>query len=210
MKRATGRFIAIEGFDGVGKSTVIAGLRKAFPGAVFIKEPGTTAFGRHLRKILKGGKYGLSHWSEKLLFASSMVETTEKVIRPALARGKLVIADRWYQSTFAYQFCGYGVDYGWFEAMYKRLGVAAPDWVFILSLPFEECLKRQGNAGRGKKDKFESQNKAYLRKVHAYYADLAKTYEDPALLGRSFDAGVPKSDLLKDVVRFTRWVDLGK
>ena len=189
MKK-TGKFVVVEGFDGTGKSTVIGNLKKLYPGAIFVKEPGTTPFGKNMRKMLKSGRYNLDHYSEKLLFTASMVETSLKVIKPALAKGQLVFADRWFNSTFAYQFYGHGEPHGVMHDIYKWCGVAIPDTTIIMDLPFKDCLKRQGNAGRGAKDKFESSKISYLKKVYEYYTICP---------GRRVDASEPSMEIAKEI-----------
>ena len=96
-------FISIEGPDCSGKSTIISILKDKYPDALFIREPGTTLFGEKIRNILLNSEYDLDPVSEILLFSSSFCETSQKVIKPALNKNELIISDRWYYSTIAYQ-----------------------------------------------------------------------------------------------------------
>jgi dTMP kinase len=108
---ATGFFIAVEGGDGAGKSTQVEALTEWIRGkgheVVATREPGATAVGKRLRSILldvSGG--GLSHRAEALLYAADRAEHIDTVVRPALARGAVVISDRYIDSSVAYQGAG--------------------------------------------------------------------------------------------------------
>jgi len=117
-----GIFVAIEGYDGVGKTTLCEALKPHYPEAVFVREPGGTVLGEKIRNILKAEE-GKTYSNEteheaptalaKLaLFNAARAQLVETVINPALEAGRLVIADRFYLSTVAYQVGGDGLA-GW-------------------------------------------------------------------------------------------------
>lgn len=103
---AKGLFVVIEGGDGCGKSTLIKNLKQRFENAVFLREPGGTEIGEKARDLIM--QYGeMNKVTEMLLFASSRSELVEKVIKPNLLQGKIVICDRFVYSSYVYQgVCG--------------------------------------------------------------------------------------------------------
>ena len=102
-----GKLIAIEGCDGSGKTTLINSLKEKYkndPKFIFVKEPGSTAFGEEVRKIIFDNKYkDLSVSTLLFMFMASRMELLSKVIKPALQEGKTVICDRFALSTWVYQ-----------------------------------------------------------------------------------------------------------
>ncbi|MCM8770228.1 MAG: dTMP kinase, partial [Candidatus Omnitrophica bacterium] len=105
-----GLLVSFEGIDGCGKSTQASlffhSLRKKGIPAVLLKEPGGTRVGERIRKILLQPHQPLTAWCELFLYLASRAQLVEEVIRPAVAKGKIVILDRHSDSTLAYQ--GYG------------------------------------------------------------------------------------------------------
>lgn len=97
-----GFFVVIEGGDGCGKTTLIESLREAFPKAVFVREPGGTYFGEQIRNIIMEND-NITKTTEMLLFAASRCELVDKVIRPTLEKGKLIVCDRFVYSSYVYQ-----------------------------------------------------------------------------------------------------------
>ena len=163
-------FISIEGPDCSGKSAVVKELRLKFPEAIFVREPGTTLFGERIREILLNSSHNLEPISELLLFTSSFCETSSKVIMPALKEGKLVIADRWYFSTIAYQ-CyatSRNKEYHLMHDLMKMDGISKPMVNFILTAPWDVLKKRMAMRS-GAKDNFEKRDESYQRKIYEYY-----------------------------------------
>lgn len=161
-----GKFIVIEGPDGVGKTTIIEGLKKELPDALFIRQPGSTEFGNEMRKILLHKDYKLESMSEALLFFASFIEATHKIIRPALEQGKLVISDRWYHSTLAYQ-CNHNYQRDKLKNIIYN-DIIQPDKTIILMAKRSTINSRKKERDM-KKDNFESRSEEYLERVYEFY-----------------------------------------
>lgn len=145
-----GVFIVLEGIDGAGKSTQAKLLKLWFEEkgyeVVLTKEPTDTPFGKLIRRlVLTGGREGIidgakiSHEAEALLFAADRAEHVDKLIKPALESGKVVISDRYFYSSLAYQWAR-GLDLEWLIDL-NRFAIR-PDLVLLLDLPVKESMKR--------------------------------------------------------------------
>ena len=150
MRRA--RYLATEGTEGVGKSTLCdllaARLTERGVEVVRVREPGGTRLGEAVREaLLHGGE--MSDWSEALLFAAQRAELVERVVRPSLSEGRWVLSDRCYYSSLAYQ--GYarrlGVGRVW-AVNSPALGGTLPDLVVWLDMDPEAALGRQQGTDR--------------------------------------------------------------
>jgi len=148
----TARYLATEGTEGVGKSTLCdllaARLTERGIEVVRVREPGGTPLGEAVREVLlHGGE--MSDWTEALLFAAQRAELAERVVRPALSGGKWVISDRCYYSSLAYQ--GYarrlGVGRVW-SVNRPALGGTLPDLVVWMDMDAEAALARQQGSDR--------------------------------------------------------------
>ncbi|HTY12560.1 MAG TPA: dTMP kinase [Candidatus Omnitrophota bacterium] len=169
-------FISFEGGEGCGKSTHAEMLKKYLESAgkqvVITREPGGTALGGTLRKILLDDDLSIEPLTEMLFFGADRVEHVEKVIRPALAEGKIVISDRFIDSTIAYQLGGRVLP----EDMVRYINWIAskglvPDLTFLLDVPVEEGLKR--TAARGKTNRFEKEIVQFHERVRDKYLEIA-------------------------------------
>lgn len=171
-----GKFITFEGCEGSGKSTQSHKLynylkRKRLP-VIHIREPGGTKIGEQIRKILLNPKNkAMTPFCEALLYMAARRELVQSVIEPALKQHKIVICDRFLDSTRAYQGYGLGVDRKMIEYV-GRLTTKGiePDLTIFLGLPVEIGFKRAGSV----KDRIEQRSKAYHRRVRKGYLDLAK------------------------------------
>lgn len=152
-------YVALEGIDGVGKSTQLAHLQAAFPQALFTKEPGATPLGSAIRSLVLGdGEY--SKKAELLLFLADRAEHTATRISPALAAGRLVISDRSLISGIAY------ADRSLEMAELCELNRFAtdglfPDKVIVLTITSSGYEKRIHIRNEGK-DRIESRGTAYM------------------------------------------------
>ena len=172
-----GRFITLEGIEGVGKSTqatrLAAGLGAAGHEVVQTREPGGTAVGDRIRSILLDADGdGPAGDTELLLMFAARAEHLERVIRPALAAGQWVVCDRFTDATYAYQGAGRGIA----PARIARLedwvqGELRPDRTLVLDLPVEQGLERARRGGDG--DRFERERHDFFERVRQCYLDRA-------------------------------------
>jgi dTMP kinase len=169
---AGGFLIALEGVDGSGKSTqarlLTAALEKAGHQVVLTREPTHGPAGQKLQSYLLGPSRHLSPQEELDLFIEDRREHVAQIIKPALERGKVVITDRYYYSSVAYQ-GALGLDPNDILAANEAFA-PAPDLVFILELPVTEALARL--AKKGKAARQVSESFPYLKQVAAIYASL--------------------------------------
>ena len=191
--QATGIFLTFEGIDGAGKSTHIQALAEAFTAAgrevVTTREPGGTPLGEKLRTLALNDP--MDPLTEALLMFAARREHLVQVIEPALARGQVVLCDRFTDATFAYQGGGRGFDWqvlGQLEAMVQARagqgGAASttrqPDLTLLFALDPAEAARRL--AGARVPDKFESQPAAFFHQVQEGY--LRRAAEAPARFAR--------------------------
>ncbi len=172
-------FITFEGGEGCGKSTHSKLLKKYLAGrgyrVVLTLEPGGTEIGKKLRKALLKGKKLASGRSELFLFAADRSEHVARVIRPALAAGKIVISDRFIDSTTAYQTGGRKLPADLVEQIN---GISSdglvPDLTFLLDVRPRVGISR--GTRHEKKDKFESEDGGFHERVRKAYLNIAKKY----------------------------------
>lgn len=174
-----GRFVTLEGIDGAGKSTHAAWLAQTLAQrgrrVVATREPGGTPLGEKLRELLLHTP--MTHESEALLMFASRREHVVQVIAPALARGDVVICDRFTDATYAYQGGGHGVPLSAIAALESFVhGDLAPDLTLLFDVPLavsRERLARAAAHGRVL-DRFEAEQQAFFERVRdAYLARAA-------------------------------------
>ncbi len=166
----TGRFFALEGVDGAGKSTQAALLAES-PGregrdSLVVREPGGTRLGEAIRGLLLDrGDLPIGPESELLLFLASRVQLYEERIAPALAAGRIVISDRYHLSTIVYQGIGRRLGETRVAALCAQvLGRRVPDLHIVIDLPLETCLERMP----GKRDRIESERALLVRVAEGF------------------------------------------
>lgn len=177
-----GRFITIEGGEGVGKSTQIAALAEWLRGAgievVLTREPGGTHRAERIRELLlESVDEPMPPACELLLVFAGRSTHVENVIRPALARGAWVVCDRFTDATFAYQGGGRGMDadiIGVLERWVQR--ELRPDLTLLLDAPVDVAASRaqQRNAARGSADRFELEQRDFFHRVREAYLERAR------------------------------------
>jgi dTMP kinase len=170
-----GLFVTFEGIDRSGKTTQARLLAEALGDrAVAVREPGGTPVGEQVRSLLKDPQVEIGAHAEALLFAAARAELVAKVIRPALDGGRVVVSDRFLDSSLAYQgeARGLGVEE---VARINRwaTGGLVPDLTFLLVLPPEAAAARGSEA-----DRFESEGASLQERVRVAYERLAA--EEPA------------------------------
>src|SRR6185312_2044949 len=147
-----GQFITFEGTEGCGKSTQIAllGERLTSAGRVVmqLREPGGTLIGEEIRHTLKHSSvnHAMTSEAELLLMSASRAQLVREIIRPALSAGEVVLCDRFYDSTTAYQGYGRGLDLKVIQAMTDfAVGGTHPDVTFLLRISSETSRARQAS-----------------------------------------------------------------
>ena len=174
-----GRLITFEGPEGSGKSTQIARLAARLRDLVYdvleIREPGGTAIGEEIRTILLRPRDGsMLALTELFLFLAARAQIVDEVILPAIAEGKIVLCDRFADSTTAYQSFARGIDRSLVDQLNDRACQGRkPDLTLLLDLPVEEGLARQSE-----KDRLDSETIGFHSKVRDGYLALAREERD--------------------------------
>ncbi len=175
-----GCFVVLEGGEGAGKSTQAALLaewlgERGVP-CTLAREPGSTGVGEAIREVVLGRTdLEMPAESELLLILAARAAFVRQVVRPALARSEVVIADRFDLSTLAYQGYGRGLDLVRVRAAMRiTTGDLRPDLYLVLDVPVEEGVARRRTAG-GAADRIEGAGVHFLRTVRNGYLELAET-----------------------------------
>jgi dTMP kinase len=177
-----GFFITFEGPEGSGKTTQIAllaaDLRAAGCDVVTTREPGGTPIGDQIRAVVHNvANLAMVPEAEILLYSASRAQLAGQVIRPALAAGKIVLSDRYADSTMAYQGYGRGLDLGALEQITRfATGGLAPDLTIYLDCPVEEGLRRKQAASAldaGEWNRLDREAVEFHRRVRRGYLALA-------------------------------------
>lgn len=189
-------YLAIEGVDGAGKSTVAAAVVEEFRRrgreVVAVREPGGTDIGEEIRSLLLHGDE-MAPWTEALLFAAQRAQLAAAVIRPALDRGATVVSDRTYFSSLAYQGGARGLGVDQVRAVNEAgLDGVVPDLVVVLWLDPDDALARQQGI-----DRIGGEGGDFQSRVAATYRHLAAA--DPARVV-IVDAGRPLDEVVTEIV----------
>lgn len=193
--------ISFEGIDGSGKSTqakrLAAYLKDMGKPVVLTREPGGSAGAEEIRKLLVEGKG--ERWSaetEILLFTAARRDHLERLIQPALARGDIVITDRFADSTRVYQGATRGDLRDTVDRLHALMIGIEPQLTFVIDVPPETALAR-GVARGGPEDRFEGMGLAFQQKLQAGFIDLAKAFPDRV---RLIDGGGSSDDVAARVL----------
>jgi dTMP kinase len=167
-----GRYIALEGIEGAGKSTIqdhlAVALRRDGTEVVTVREPGGTSVGEGIRTLLLDGD-DMGAWTEALLFAAQRSQLAGEVIEPALHRGAWVIGDRSVYSSLAYQGGGRGLGIEAVRTVNRAgLGTTWPDLVIVLAVDPGAGLARQDG-----EDRIGGQGYEFQQRVAGFYEELA-------------------------------------
>ncbi len=165
-------FVTFEGIEGSGKSTQVQALGSAFRDALITKEPGSTALGRGIRELLlRSPKGSVSAPAEVLLYFADRAQHVEEIVRPALRAGRLVVSDRYVDSSFAYQGHGRGLS---LDLLHELAEIAtrglSPDLTIFLDVPVALGLQRMRT--RGAVDRIEAEDVAFHERVRNGYLAL--------------------------------------
>ena len=170
--------LSFEGLDGSGKSTqirMLAGLLRAHGRPVrVVREPGGTALSEQVRALLLDPDLHIEPTAELLLFSAARAQLVAAEIRPALAAGEVVIADRFFDSTTAYQGGGRGVaGVDWLRAFHPFVtGGLVPRRTYLIDLPAEVAAARR-SAREGVEDRMEAAGEPFFERVRDAYLTLA-------------------------------------
>jgi len=207
-----GLFITFEGLEGCGKTTQAKMLfdfliKQKIP-SIYTKEPGGTKIGDKIRKILLDQKNdGMDYKTEMLLFLASRAENVRLIILPALEEGKVVISDRFYDSTTAYQGYGRGIDLKITKHLNNLVvGKAIPDLTFVLDIDPYEGLRRSASFGNSREMRFEEEfinkkiigGKFFLERVRQGYYQLS--HEETGRI-KIIDANKSKEDIFEEIIK---------
>ena len=170
---APGLFVVLEGSEGSGKSTLLhplaARLREAGVDPVVVREPGGTRAAEIARHAVLDPGHTVGPVSELFFFLAARADVVERVIRPALSEGRVVVSDRYTLSTEAYQMAGRGLPGEVvFPALQAATGGLVPDLTLILDIPREVGLQRQVAAGK-RLDRLDQESAAFHRRVIDFY-----------------------------------------
>ena len=205
---AKGALISFEGLDGAGKTTQIAMLAHLLAASgiahITTREPGGTPLGAEIRRLLfHHPELVVTPLAEALLFQADRAQHVATVIRPAIAAGKLVITDRYFDSSIAYQ--GVAREVG--AALVERLSLIAteglvPDLTIYLDLDPAQVRERTDTnrdrtGQREQQSRFDSETEQFHRRLRAAFLSLAQKYADRV---KVIDAAQPSEEIHRQVV----------
>lgn len=196
---ATGRFITLEGLEGVGKTTnreyVESVLQSHGIDTLVTREPGGTELGEQLRHLLLHAETPVSAEAEFMMMAASRKQHTLDVIQPALASGRWVLCDRYVDASFAYQGGGRELGEKVVADVHELLNIdIKPDLTFLLDMPIADGLKRM--AARGKPDRIEQEKLSFFERARDAY--LRRAASDPSRM-KVINAGLSLPEVQQQV-----------
>ena len=195
------KFITFEGSEGCGKSTQSGMLFRYLLAkgskVIYLREPGGVRLSETIRTILLDPKSKISAQAETLLYMAARAQVVEEIIKPALEAGKIVICDRFLDSTIAYQGFGLGIDI----KLIKSLGNFAtqgikPDLTIFLDLPVKSGLKHRHNC----QDRIEQRSVNYHEKVRKGYLTLAKQEPQRIKIVKVLDDKFKTQNKIREIV----------
>lgn len=195
-----GLFITVEGIDGCGKSTqvrlIAAALEAAGHDVLRLREPGGVKISEQIRAILLDpANAEMGDACELLLYEAARAQLVHQVIRPALAAGKTVVCDRFYDSTTAYQAFADGLDRNMVsQANELAVDGCRPDLTLVFDLPVEDALRRR--SGREAEDRLELKGLEFQERVAAGFRAVAADEPDRVKL---IDAGESIAEVFSGV-----------
>ena len=176
---SSGKFITVEGIDGCGKTTqaefIIDGLVEAGISAKLVREPGGDPISESIRKLLLHAEESMSDRAEALLMIASRAQLTDKVILPQIIDGKWVVADRYADSTLAYQGGGRGLSVNSLD-MINEFGTYTlkPDLTFFIDISVDIANSRM----RVERDRIEKEGNDFQQRVRDQYLKLSEKDSD--------------------------------
>jgi dTMP kinase len=200
------RFITFEGGDGTGKSTQVNAaetcLRQRNRPCLATREPGGTELGKLIRKVLlEVGESEIAASTELFLYLADRAQHVKQVVKPALAEGRVVLCDRFTDSTVAYQGYGRGIDLDWLRRLNDTAsGGLQPDLTLLFDCPVEAGLARaagrQDRDGQPREDRFEREELEFHQKVRSGFLEMAG--REPERF-RVIDASRPVAEVTEQI-----------
>ncbi|AZI14820.1 dTMP kinase [Avibacterium paragallinarum] len=204
-----GKFIVIEGLEGAGKTTareaILATLQQSgIDDVVFTREPGGTPLAEKLRQLIKyETEEPVSDKAELLMLYAARIQLVENVIKPALAAGKWVVADRHDLSSQAYQGGGRQIDAQLLQSLKQTvLGDFSPDLTLYLDLDPEIGLARA--RGRGELDRIEQQEIAFFQRTRRRYLELVQQDPNAVVINAEQPIEQVRADIQSAVQNFVK------
>ena len=197
------KFITFEGIDGCGKSTqarlLLEHMNNSDMETILVREPGGTNISESIREILlHSGSTQMGDRTESLLMIASRAQLTQEVIVPNMDQGKFVIADRYSDSTLAYQGGGRNLDIEWLIKLNNYATFTLlPDITFFVDIRLEEALRRLDN----NKDRIEGEGIEFQTRVMKTYHELAERFNDRYVILDGYDE---KGDIHQKVLNEMR------
>ena len=195
-----GKLISIEGGEGAGKSTVLNAIREFLEQAGFVvtvtREPGGTAVGEKIRPLLLAPENPMAAEAELLLMFASRAQLVRELIEPELAKGHIILTDRFTDASFAYQGGGRGISEDKIDILERQFVGIKPDLTLLLDLGVEQGLARAQARGQGL-DRIEQEQTDFFDKVRNAY--LSKAHQEPQRI-KVIDASKPAEQVLQSVL----------
>ena len=180
MQIKRGYFITLEGCEGSGKSTQSERLKEYLTeigaDAVYTREPGGTPIAEKIRSIILDGKNGeMTDETEALLYAAARIQHVKEKILPLVSEGKIVVCDRYIDSSFAYQAYARGLGYDFVANVNSEaMKICMPDLTIFFDISPEAAFRRKGGADKG--DRIEQSGMAFHNAVYQGYKALAEKF----------------------------------
>jgi len=204
-------FIVFEGIEGSGKSfqskKLYKNLKKKSINTILTREPGGTKSAEEIRKVIlkdyfyKDPQIKFDRYTDTLLYLAARNEHVNNIIRPAILKKKILICDRFVDSTFSYQVYGKGVNRDFINSVHKHiLGKIRPDLTFVLKVSISKALKRLKK--RKKKNRYDKFSKNfYVRAQNAFIKIAQKNKKKYYIFDNSIDGNNLEKDILEIVLR---------
>ena len=213
MYKKKSLFITFEGIEGSGKTYQIKKLyrnlqKNKFP-VILTREPGGTIGAEEIRKLIlqdyfkKNKKNQFGKYTDTLLYLAARNEHIENKIKPALLKKKIVLCDRFIDSTMAYQVYGKGVNKLFVNYIHKHIleGIK-PDLTFLLKVNINKALKRIGK--RKSKNRYDKFTRGFYQKVQNYFIKVSKSKKRYVILDNSKDLKLTEQIIFKRVIKILK------
>jgi dTMP kinase len=202
----TGKFIVFEGIEGTGKSTqarlLFSYFKKKRKQVLLTYEPGATKLGKQLRQILLSPSSNVVKEAEIFLFAADRIQHLKEAVLPALKKGKIVISDRYQDSTFAYQVGGRNLN----EQLVKSINDVSnsglnPDLIFFLDVPVSVGIGRIQRKPNSSLDRFEKEKFSFHERVRKFYLKSLRNNKKAVIIDGEQDKNEIHKKIVEEVER---------